>query len=331
MSNEPDHLPSREAAEPDLSVILITPDTFDTIRRTTGCIARQGVSRRIELVIIAPVGARVDVEPDLAASLAGVQIVRLPTLRPTGPARAAGIRAARAPIAVFAEEHCFPEPGWAEALLAAHRGDYAAVGPAMQNANPDTVVSWADFLIGYGPWAAPIEKGDVEYLPGHNSSYKAAVLLEYGEALDQLMEAETVLMWDLRAKGHRLLIEPAARASHMNFGIWSTWIRIMFLNGRGFADTRSARWSLARRLAFAVASPLIPVVRLARTVRHVRRVGRRAPSMGRLLPTIGTGLVFDAIGQMMGYTLGAGTAHERLAALEWHRLQHTREGRATTP
>jgi len=41
----------------------------------------------------------------------------------------------------------------------------------MHNANPDSIVSWADFLIGYGPWAAPIARHEPEYLPGHNSSY----------------------------------------------------------------------------------------------------------------------------------------------------------------
>jgi hypothetical protein len=35
------------------------------------------------------------------------------------------------------------------------------------------------------------------------------------------------------------------------------------------------------------------------------------------------GLVADGLGQMAGYAFGAGTAHERLAEFEWHRLKHT--------
>ena len=34
------------------------------------------------------------------------------------------------------EDHCFPADGWAEALVAAHQGPWAAVGPAFLNANP---------------------------------------------------------------------------------------------------------------------------------------------------------------------------------------------------
>ena len=141
---------------PELSVILITPDSFETIRRTIGCLTRQSAHDRIELVIIAPTSANIEVDRALVAPLAGVQVVRLASLTPSGPARAAGIRAARAPVVAFGEEHCFPAPPWAQALIDAHRGDYAAVGPAMHNANPETIVSWADLLIGYGPWVAPV-------------------------------------------------------------------------------------------------------------------------------------------------------------------------------
>ena len=314
---------SQPAIAPELSVVLITPDSFETIRRTVQCVVNQDVRSRIELVVVAPAGVAIEVDRDLTAPLAAVQVVRLASLRPAGPARAAAIRAARAPIIAFGEEHCFPQPGWAEALLAAHRGDYAAVGPAMRNANPGTIVSWADVLIGYGPWLEPVDRSERPYLPGHNSSFKRSVLLEYGDALDTLMEAETVLMWDLAKRGHRLLLEPAAVAAHMNFGYGSSWLSVMFLNGRAFADTRAASWPLIRRLAFAGASPLIPFVRFVRTLGHVGRVGRGAAFTARVMPTVLVGLLFDAVGQMTGYAFGAGAAHERLAAFEWHRVQHT--------
>ena len=315
--------------EPALSVVLITPDSFETIRRTVKCLARQTVCDRIELVIIAPDNARIDVDEALVSPLAGVRVIRMASLSPTGPGRAAGIRGASAPIVAFGEEHCFPSTTWAEALLAAHGEEVAAVGPAMHNANPDSIVSWADFLIGYGPWAAPIARHEPEYLPGHNSSYKRAVLVDYGEQLETLMEAETVLMWDLRGKGHRLVLEPAAQTAHTNFGLWSSWLPVMFLNGRAFADTRSRGWSFTRRLAFVAASPIIPLVRLGRTLGHARRLGRGAPFLARIIPTLTVGLVLDGIGQMAGYALGAGGAHAKLAAYEWHRMKHTRRGAST--
>ena len=83
---------------PELSVVLMTPDSFDTLRRTVGCLVRQTARERMELVIIAPESARIDVDQALVAPLASVQVVGLPSLTPTGPARAAAIHAARAPV-----------------------------------------------------------------------------------------------------------------------------------------------------------------------------------------------------------------------------------------
>src|SRR5207244_2412948 len=121
-----------------------------------------------------------------------------------------GIRQAKAAIVALAEDHCFPDPQWAERLIASYQGPWTAVGPAVRNANPKTAVSCADLLIGYGPWLAPSSSREAEFLPGHNTSYKRAVLLEYGNRLDSMMQAETVLHWNLRSKGHRLFMESTA-------------------------------------------------------------------------------------------------------------------------
>jgi hypothetical protein len=316
--------PSLSDREPELSVILITPDSFATIRQTVRSLARQSIRDRIELVILSPSDARIEVDAQLAALFGSVRVIAIPSVTPTGPARVAAVRAARAPVVAFAEDHCFPAAGWAEALVRAHREAYAAVGPAIRNANPATLVSWADLFIGYGPWLAPAVAREMDFLPGHNSSYKRAVLLEYGDALEDLMEAETVLQWDLRRKGHRLRLEPAAEAAHTNFGRWSSWLPATFFGGRAFAATRASEWSVARRLAFTAASPLIPFVRLARVVGNARRAKHRWPFLLRVLPTVAVGLAVDAAGQTLGYAFGAGTAHERMARFEWHRTNHTR-------
>ena len=313
--------------DPALSVIIISPDSFETVRQTVRCLTRQSVRDRIELIIMAPNEARIDVDQQLVAPLAATRVIRVDSVQPTGPVRAAGIRAARAPVVAFAEEHCFPASGWAQALIDAHERDYAAVGPAVRNANPDTLVSWADLFIGYGPWLAPTTPREMDFLPGHNSSYKRSILLEYGDRLDTLMEAETVLQWDIRRNGHRLFLEPAAQTAHTNFGLWSSWIPVMYLAGRAFADTRAKGWPLARRLAFSAASPLIPFVRFGRIVRDARRAGQRWPFLLRVLPTLAIGLIIDGVGQLTGYALGAGDTHEKLARYEWHRMRHTPAGR----
>jgi hypothetical protein len=163
-----------------------------------------------------------------------------------------------------------------------------------------------------------------DHLPGHNSSYKRAILLDYGTELEAMLESESVLHWDLRAKGYQLYLEPAAEISHLNFGLLSSWIQAQFYNGRLFAATRARRWSPLQRLFYTGGAPLIPVVRFRRILQQLRS-GRRRNLPPGVLPTLILGLVVSAVGEMMGYALGAGDAKQKLSNFEFHRIRHLRK------
>src|SRR5205814_10620629 len=112
---------------------------------------------RIGVVILSPKAVTLNVRAATAARFACVRVVAQDPDVPasTAAARTLGIRSASAPIVAMTEEHSFPDPDWAEHLLAAYAegGDrVAAVGAGIVNANPDSGVSWVNFLLEYGPW-----------------------------------------------------------------------------------------------------------------------------------------------------------------------------------
>ncbi len=241
----------------------------------------------------------------------------------TTRARAEGVRAACAPVVAFVEDHAFPAPGWAEALMERHEdGEWTAVGPVIANANPRSVTSWANLLIEYAPWLEPQEGGEREHLPGHNGSYKRDVLVSYGDALEAMLDAESVLHWDLRARGHRLYLEPKARTFHQNFSVASSSAALRFNGGRLFAAARARGWPAWRRVLFALAGPLIPAVRLARITREVMKPGRQRRQLARALPALTVGLVFDGAGEVVGYALGPGRSMAILSDMEFHRRRY---------
>lgn len=307
------------SARPAMSVVLSSPDTFQTIQATWRHLRAQSSAHQLEIVIVAPSAARLGAVPD--DGFWGVRVIETGSLRSVGAANAAGVRSARAPVVALAEDHSFPEPGWADALIRAHREPWAAVGPGVGNANPSSRVSRADFLIAYGRWAEPAAARIENHLPGHNSSYKRDLLLAYGEQLETLLEAETVLHWDLCHRGHQLYLESAARTRHLNFARLGVWLRVQFLSGRMFAATRAGPWSAPRRALFAAATPLIPAVRLWRIL---RLVGRRRPAgfAPDLVPVLLLGLVLDGAGQLAGCVAGPGGARERLVRYEHHRVRY---------
>src|SRR4051812_15014509 len=242
-----------------LSVIIITPDRFATIRKTLSHLAAQNVAAQLEIVIVAPSASALGLDEAALRYFVSFTVVETGPVVSTARARAAGVRAASAPIVAFAEDHSYPGPGWADTLIKRHQKSWAAVGPAVANANPRTVTSWANLLIEYSEWLDPCSSVEREHLPGHNSSYKRSLLLEYGDRLEQMLDAESILHWDLRRKGHRLYLEGAAQTFHENFSRPLPCLALRFNGGRLFAAARSRTWPAWRRALFALGSPLLPL------------------------------------------------------------------------
>lgn len=307
---------------PEMSVVIVTPDRYETIRKTIQHLRSQKTRDQLEVVIVAPSKDELSLIEEEVIDFFQFRIVEVGPIDSTAKARAAGVRQASAPVIAFVEDHSYPAPGWAEALIAAHKQPWAAVGPVMRNANPEKRTSWADMLISYGWWLDPAPEGVINFLPGHNSSYKRALLLEYGPALEKMLEAESVLHWDLGAKGYQLYLSPAAKTFHLNFERLSSWLSVQFYAGRLFASTRVRHWSWFRRFFYFTSSPLIPLVRLLRIIRELRRPGRPRHLLPSILPTLVIGLILDGVGEMIGYVFGGGNAMKKLSDMEFHRYRY---------
>lgn len=312
-----------EPQGPELSVVVVAPDRYDTIRKTLRHLRAQTVSTQLEIIMIMPSAEGLDLDA-ASRDFFQVRVVDVGKIGSSARAAATGIRQASAPVVALLEDHCYPDPGWAEALIEAHRQPWAAVGPAMANANPGSMISWADLFFDYGRWVEPAAPGPVDDLPGRNSSYKRAILLDYGSELEVMLEREGGLHRDLQAKGHRLYLEPAAKAYHMNVSLPSSYIRQRFHAGRMYAATRAQhkRWSPVRRLLYIGGTPVIPFVYLRRILREIRRSGYWGRLLPQILPALIVGLVVSAAGALVGYAFGIGDAEQHLSHFESYRLRH---------
>ncbi len=316
---------------PAMSVIVISPDSYDTVRKTIRRLRAQGVADQLEIVLVIPSVRSAGIDRAELDGFCVVNVVEIGDMTSTARARATGVRQATAPLIAFVEDHAFPAKDWAEALIAAHQNPWAAVGPVMLNANPHSRVSWMNLLIEYAEWLEPARAGVVGHLPGHNGSYKRTLLLEYGDRLEAMLEAESILQWDLRGKGHQLYLEPAAKTYHQNFSTPFAWVALRLDGGRLFAASRAKPWSLWRRLAYAMSAPLIPAIRLFRILGHMRHRGSIKGMKSGVVPLLFLGLVVDGTGEMIGYVFGAGNAMQRLSDMEFHRERYlTKQDRSAT-
>jgi hypothetical protein len=270
------------------------------VARVAECLLAQDEVDRIELVLAGPPQVEQEVPAHARERFWGVKVVPADP-RAMNEARAAGLLAATAAVAVIGETHCYPQPGWARAFIAAvEEGQWDGIAPRIENANPATGLSWANLALDYGPFLRP-ERGESASLPGQNAAVRTALLAPYRDDLGERMRMPYLLFQTLHAAGARLFVEPAARSAHLNVTDRRAWLAERFAAGRTFATDRSAKWSRRRRIAYTVGWPGIPLLRLPRSLRHLRRGGGPLRAVAPLM----VGLLASGIGEAVGYAIGS--------------------------
>ncbi|MCH7756149.1 glycosyltransferase [candidate division KSB1 bacterium] len=303
----------------ELSVILLTPDNYHTIRKTVRCLLKQTVRDKIELVFIATSEKELRIDENNLDKFGSWQVIEVGKMQSTGESRAEGIRKATAPIVVFAEDHSFPEPGWAEALISAHNNGETIVGPVLVNANPNTLTSWVDFFMNFGSYTDRKVKEKIGHVAWHSSSYPRDPLLKYENHLGELLEVEGILHADLREKGFDLIIDPAARTNHFNFSKISSFLSEQFVNGWLFAGARSQNWSWWKRAFYISFGIFIPVLKLKQVLFEMKRARRLNSLFPKVLPLLSLALFVNAFGEIKGYAFGPGSASAKKLNMEFHR------------
>ncbi|MEM9346229.1 MAG: hypothetical protein AAGB26_06400 [Planctomycetota bacterium] len=313
------------ADEPKLSVIVVSPLDFAYIRRTVSHLRDQTIANQIELIPVAPNAESLEdaTEADYAGFAEVNPFYTGEPIENVDDAAGLVMLKGKSDIVACVEDHAFPEPGWAEAILAAHDGTWAMIGSAVINANPDSGLSWANQLMAYGHYSEPIQGGERSIVSRHNASYKKSVLEAYGDRLQALFIRGGGLIETLRADGHKMYLAEHARIHHLNPSNISSTSELRFFAGRLAAGSKGARegWSLPKRLIEAMLCVLQPVRRFKRIAGKVFSPVQRGRLL-RLLPALAYVMTLDGLGQFLGCLIGPGKAGERLAEFEYDRLRH---------
>ena len=294
-------------SNPSISIVMVTDDTYETCRRTIGYLLLQTAIDRIEMIIVGPSRDQINADQDELAKFHSYQIVEVGKVVSVAQTMAAGVIAAKAPYVTYAEEHGFPPPNLAEVLIREmNEGGHVALGWAMAPANPG-LVSWAHIYAQFGDAVAPLQSGPATRLGGHHGAYRRDLLIEYGDQLPHVVGCEAVLHGDLNKRGVKMYMTGEVVALHTQVSDFPSYFKHEYIAQRAFAAARMdvMNWSIWRRLLYVAGSPLIPFLRLRRSLHHLQRTGR----FGELMPNIAfvmlAGNVAGAIGEALGYMFGA--------------------------
>lgn len=314
--------PTTDRRDPLLSVVVAT-DTLATLRPVLERLRRQHRRDRVELVLVVPHGTDSDGLTPLRSELAGVILVEVDDIDPLHRARAAGVRAATAPLVFLGETHSFPAAGFVDALLQRFNGPWAAIAPGFGNANPKGAWSWSGFLSDYARWATDLPAGEIDDVPRYNAAYRRDLLLGLGDDLDEAFGFGDALPNHMKRRNGRCYLETAARLDHANVARPLAWVHERFVAGLLIAEERARAWPLWRRLGYLVASPLIPFVLLYRTLPGIAATARSVRIPRFTLPLVVFGMFVKAAGEMCGYAWAPpGRATAAMHEYEVHKLAY---------
>jgi len=224
----------------------------------------------------------------------------VPVAGTTAAVRASSMDVASAPLVAFIEDHSYPAPGWAAAVLDGFVSGAAAVGYAFEIANPDGIVSRIDGWAQMGVSLYPDRDGPQTYLTAGNVAYRRDALRGH----EHLFGSEFLLQQRLRQNGATLMLAAKAEVAHEHFWRWRDVLAATALATRclAWARIRDGGWSRRHRLAAAVG--VLGVAPAKRTFAFARRILGRPDLRRKALPALpGVLVVFAvaALAESVGY------------------------------
>ncbi len=218
-------------------------------------------------------------------------------------ARALGIAHATAPYIMLAEDHCLPDPSWAESILARIDEGWDGVVSTLRPGTRAGAFPQASFLIGYGEWMEPVTAGPTGVMCGWNGVIRRDLLLAIDPAeLRVLMCLGAFLVRHIRQQGARYFLESRARMRHFDPPGAAYECFLLFLVGLGFGAMRTRRWFPPLRVFYLFLFPAIAAAHFRRAVRQFRRAPSAIPFAALLAAFVLAG--FWGLGESIGAIAG---------------------------
>lgn len=287
---------------PKLSIVIAAWNGAASLRQCLESLREQAAVADTEVIVAANFPSAGD-----EASFSNLSALTFPAGTTVPTLRASGIAAARGEIIALTEDHCLFDPQWCAEIRKAHELPYSVIGGSVENAGGQRTVDWAVYFYDYGRYMPPNPAGETGSLSGINVSYKRAALEEVRHSYSGGF-FEVFVHGELRGRGHRLYMAPAAIVYHNKaYRFGSSFVQCFHL-ARSFAGRRLAWAGLPRRIIYASGALLLPVLLPARIVARVLAKGHHLSKLLLALPCIVVLMTSWSCGEFVGYLFGEGAS-----------------------
>lgn len=288
---------------PEVSVVVPSVSGTGAVLECLAALAGQEGGAAAEVVVVDRAGEAT--RAAIRHLFPGVRIVAMDEGAPLPEMRGRGLAEARGGMIAVLGEHLRPASSWLRAIVDAQARGRDAIGGPIDNGEPASAAEWAFFLSEYGRFMPPVAADSAPLLAGSNCAYRRS-------ALDRLGARSGTALWDadlaarLSEAGMAVACDGALSARNEKRLDAAGLLAQRHHCSRAGAAHRTARWPRWKRVGFALATPLLPPLLLARIVRTVLAKRRRRRELLRALPLLVAVCVVWATGEAVGALCGPG-------------------------
>ena len=266
---------------PELSIVV---GASEGQRDPTSCLVALCAQSRGRVVEILFVGNAAHPATAVARRFARVTVIESDRVRLVPELWGLGVAQSRGEIVAITISGCVPGPDWVAGLLREHQRPDAAIGGAIEQAEPAGVVDWAVYFVRYASYMGPFVAAAVRDVPGDNGSYKRSSIATEMDEIARDGFWETSINATLRARGQTLRMDPALLVWHTHSYAVAEFSHQRFRHAHRFGRERGASMSRVQALVRAVAAPLSLATMVLRSSRQVLRRKRHRRMMLLALP-----------------------------------------------
>lgn len=284
-----------------LSVVVVSIRSHSFLRATLDAILANDL-RDVEIVVVdccseEPMSNLVDAYPS-------VRFFHAPQKACVSFLAGTGLKYAKGTIVALTDTSCMVSPNWVVRILQAHESALLAIGGSVEPNGRMSLLDWAAYFCDYGQFMSPLKAGSVGVLPGNNISIKRSALAKNTELV---MPAFRKTLWceKIRSEGAELNCDPAIETYFANSVRMVPFLIRRYRNARCFASMRSNEMTKLKRLLHFVASPLVLIVLLQRTIRAIVPKKRYTTQLILSVPFLVLAFIFWSLGEACGYLTGS--------------------------
>ena len=262
-----DPRPQTPGSKPSCAVIVASFRPGPLIDRClTTILAQQGIDH-LEVVVVDSSGD--GTAERVRRNFPHVAVIALPQQTHQSIARNIGIAHTQAPFIALTDQDCLVPSDWLARLLAWHwTGQYAAVGGAIGNGTPNSVVGTATYLIEFNEYMPGGKPRLVSMIPHCNVCFRREVFTSVGPFVATPPGAEDLVFNFLLCQyGQQMWYDPAIVVTHLNRTAFSAFLRHQRVLGFGSAIGRRIvaikGQTLVRHPSLAYGLPLVRLIRTA--------------------------------------------------------------------